>query len=173
MCLLLQGKDQGTAVFEQTAYYYLYSRPELIDSALLRPGRLDKSLLCGIPDILERKQILDVLAQRMHCGPDVSLDSVAAYTENFTGADLQALLYNAHIDAVHERIGTVDSADTSHSHNSFNAGKDNYVSYQMKERFTSNGTNGLSKPSIHIREMLDTRVVSRLSYTASFYIHYS
>ena len=98
----------------------------------------------------------------MQCSPDVSLDFVAAYTENFTGADLQALLYNAHIDAVHERIEEVDSADTSYPQNSFNAGKGDYVSYQMKERLASDGANGLSKPSYQIREMLDTRVVSHL-----------
>ncbi|KAF8813732.1 AAA-domain-containing protein [Phlegmacium glaucopus] len=81
------------------------SRPDLIDSALLRPGRLDKSLFCNMPDASERKEILMAIAKKMPVAPLVDFDQLAAKTEGFSGADLQALLYNAHLDVIHLSIG--------------------------------------------------------------------
>ncbi|KAG5651083.1 hypothetical protein H0H81_009955 [Sphagnurus paluster] len=69
------------------------SRPDLIDSALLRPGRLDKSLFCGMPDLEERIDAID-------------LSEVAVATDGFSGADLQALIYNAHLEVVHSSIAS-------------------------------------------------------------------
>lgn len=80
------------------------SRPDLVDPALLRPGRLDKSLLCDIPTIEERVSILQALARKLELGQDVDLNQLAERTVNYTGADLQALLYNAHLEAVHSVI---------------------------------------------------------------------
>jgi peroxin-1 len=80
------------------------SRPDLVDPALLRPGRLDKSLLCDIPTIEERVSILEALAMKLELGEDVDLYELAERTANYTGADLQALLYNAHLEAVHSVI---------------------------------------------------------------------
>ncbi|KAF8070403.1 P-loop containing nucleoside triphosphate hydrolase protein [Lyophyllum atratum] len=82
------------------------SRPDLIDSALLRPGRLDKSLFCGMPDIEERKDILRAVGQRVTMSPSVDLDEIAAATDGFSGADLQALLYNAHLEVIHASIAS-------------------------------------------------------------------
>ncbi|RDB24902.1 Peroxisome biosynthesis protein PAS1 [Hypsizygus marmoreus] len=80
------------------------SRPDLIDSALLRPGRLDKSLLCGMPDLEERKDILKAVARKVSVAPSVDFDEFAAGTEGYSGADLQALVYNAHLEVVHASI---------------------------------------------------------------------
>ncbi|TKY89111.1 hypothetical protein EX895_001642 [Sporisorium graminicola] len=80
------------------------SRPDLIDSALLRPGRLDKSLLCDIPTLEDRVDIMKAIARKVHLHPEVDLERWAARTEGFSGADLQALLYNAHLEAIHESI---------------------------------------------------------------------
>jgi len=76
------------------------SRPDLIDPALLRPGRLDKSLLCGMPTLEERFEILTCLARKMEVAEDVDLMDTAKRTEGLTGADLQAVLYNAHLEAI-------------------------------------------------------------------------
>ncbi|XP_077363973.1 peroxisomal ATPase PEX1 isoform X2 [Festucalex cinctus] len=76
------------------------SRPDLIDRALLRPGRLDKSLYCPPPDKEDRLAILKVLSNGVHLAPDVDLEELAAWTEGFTGADLKALLYNAQLQAL-------------------------------------------------------------------------
>ncbi|KAJ7647537.1 P-loop containing nucleoside triphosphate hydrolase protein [Roridomyces roridus] len=83
------------------------SRPDLIDSALLRPGRLDKSLFCGMPDLEDRKDILQAVARKVLISSEVDLSDVAAATEGYSGADLQALLYNAHLEVVHSSIAAV------------------------------------------------------------------
>ncbi|MGH0142184.1 UNVERIFIED_CONTAM: hypothetical protein FKN15_052238 [Acipenser sinensis] len=80
------------------------SRPDLIDPALLRPGRLDKSLYCPPPDQGARKEILDALSLSVPLAEDVDFDLIAANTEFFTGADLKALLYNAQLEAIHTNL---------------------------------------------------------------------
>nr|XP_046273576.1 peroxisome biogenesis factor 1 isoform X2 [Scatophagus argus] len=82
------------------------SRPDLIDPALLRPGRLDKSLYCPPPDLEARVEILKALSAGMALAADVDLEQLAAVTEQFTGADLKALLYNAQLEAVHNSLGS-------------------------------------------------------------------
>uniref|UniRef100_A0A8C7Z006 Peroxisomal ATPase PEX1 n=1 Tax=Oryzias sinensis TaxID=183150 RepID=A0A8C7Z006_9TELE len=77
------------------------SRPDLIDPALLRPGRLDKCLYCPPPDLEARVEILKALSTGLPLTPDVDLEQLAAATEQFTGADLKALLYNAQLEAVY------------------------------------------------------------------------
>lgn len=83
------------------------SRPDLIDPALLRPGRLDKSLICDMPDAEDRLDILEAVSKTLVLKPDVThrLLTVAEKTEGFTGADLQALMYNAHLEAIHDLLG--------------------------------------------------------------------
>lgn len=80
------------------------SRPDLIDAALLRPGRLDKSLLCPMPSEADRRDILTAVAHKLPLDPAVDLTHWARETPGFSGADLQALLYNAHLNMVHEGI---------------------------------------------------------------------
>ncbi|KAI9012001.1 P-loop containing nucleoside triphosphate hydrolase protein [Phycomyces nitens] len=80
------------------------SRPDLIDPALLRPGRLDKALLCGMPSFEERLDILEALSHKMTLASDVDLTHYAKNTEGFTGADLQGFFYNAHLEAIHDAM---------------------------------------------------------------------
>ncbi|KAI9609469.1 hypothetical protein H4Q26_007425 [Puccinia striiformis f. sp. tritici PST-130] len=80
------------------------SRPDLIDPALLRPGRLDKSLLCSMPTVAERHDILKAVSRALPLDGDLCFEEVAELTEGFTGADLQALIYSAHLEVVHESI---------------------------------------------------------------------
>ncbi|KAJ2671977.1 Peroxisome biosynthesis protein pex1 [Coemansia sp. RSA 1085] len=88
------------------------SRPDLIDPALLRPGRLDKAFLCDMPSQNDRKDILLKQANKIKC-QGVEWDAVAQRTGGFTGADLQALVYNAFLEAVHENVSSVDVQSTS------------------------------------------------------------
>lgn len=84
------------------------SRPDLIDPALLRPGRLDKSLLCDMPDFDDRLDILRALSTKLKIGHDVldsGLNQIAKRTEGYSGADLQAVVYNAHLEAIHDVLG--------------------------------------------------------------------
>ncbi|TPX34139.1 hypothetical protein SmJEL517_g03115 [Synchytrium microbalum] len=84
------------------------SRPDIIDPALLRPGRLDKSLLCGMPDVSEREDILKAVARKLNVDPTVDYQELAVKSDGFSGADLQAMMYNAHLEAVHEMIDEQD-----------------------------------------------------------------
>ncbi|KAJ8267662.1 hypothetical protein COCON_G00128340 [Conger conger] len=81
------------------------SRPDLIDPALLRPGRLDKSLYCPPPDQEARLEILKALTQSVPMAGDVDLEQMASATDSYTGADLKALLYNAQLEAIHSSLG--------------------------------------------------------------------
>ncbi|NXL61865.1 PEX1 factor, partial [Chordeiles acutipennis] len=82
------------------------SRPDLIDPALLRPGRLDKCLYCPPPDQNARYEILKALSHSLSLANDVDFQDLAAKTERFTGADLKALLYNAQLEAIHTALGS-------------------------------------------------------------------
>lgn len=92
------------------------SRPDLIDSALLRPGRLDKSLLCDLPDEDDRVDILVAVAREGKIeiedeGEGGWARQWAKKTPGFSGADLQALVYNAHLEVVHEGIEATAAAN--------------------------------------------------------------
>jgi len=93
------------------------SRPDLIDPALLRPGRLDKSLICDMPDTEDRMDILTAISKKLHIDPALisgdgprTLREVAERTEGYSGADLQAVMYNAHLDAIHDMLGNTNDA---------------------------------------------------------------
>ncbi|KAJ5711419.1 hypothetical protein N7488_005575 [Penicillium malachiteum] len=83
------------------------SRPDLIDPALLRPGRLDKSLLCDMPSHADRIDIIRAVSSKLKMNDEVAsrLDEIAGETEGFSGADIQAVVYNAHLEAVHDTLG--------------------------------------------------------------------
>ncbi|EHA57336.1 peroxisome biosynthesis protein [Pyricularia oryzae 70-15] len=86
------------------------SRPDLIDPALLRPGRLDKSLICDFPNAEDRLDIIRALASKVKVGEEVlaneaELLELARRTEGFTGADLQALMSNSQLEAIHDVLG--------------------------------------------------------------------
>ena len=84
------------------------SRPDMIDPALLRPGRLDRQLYLGFPDADERAAILAALSRRMPLAPEAraALPAVAGAEGAglLTGADLQALLGTAQLNAVHQAL---------------------------------------------------------------------
>ncbi|OVA14668.1 AAA+ ATPase domain [Macleaya cordata] len=104
----LDGVEVLTGVFVFAAT----SRPDLLDAALLRPGRLDRLLFCDFPSWRERVDILTVLSRKLPLASDVDLDAVASLTEGFSGADLQALLSDAQLASVHELL----ESDTSNDH---------------------------------------------------------
>lgn len=83
------------------------SRPDLIDPALLRPGRLDKSLLCDMPAAEDRLDIIKALFQKVRLSEELTesddgLEEVARRTEGFSGADMQALVSNSQLEAIHD-----------------------------------------------------------------------
>lgn len=80
------------------------SRPDLIDSALLRPGRLDKSVICLMPTYEDRLDILYSVGHKMNYDEDVELETIAKQSSGLSGADMQGLSYNAYLKAVHRRL---------------------------------------------------------------------
>ena len=86
------------------------SRPDLIDSALLRPGRIDKSILCNVPGLEDRLDILRAITSsgKMVLEPGTDLTPVAEQTAGYSGADLQGLGYNAYLKSVHRTLQLQD-----------------------------------------------------------------
>jgi peroxin-1 len=91
------------------------SRPDLIDAALLRPGRLDKSILIGLPDESDRLKILTSISQKLNLHSNVNISKYAALLQGYTGADLHAFMYNAHLACIHEIMEKKEPASISNS----------------------------------------------------------
>ena len=83
------GANEGVIVIAAT------NRPDILDPALLRPGRFDRQVMVGYPDINGREAILKVHARKKPLAPDVKLKTIAKTTAGFTGADLENLLNEA------------------------------------------------------------------------------
>lgn len=83
------GTNEGIIVIAAT------NRPDILDPALLRPGRFDREIVVGIPDIKGREEILKVHSRNKPLAPDVDLKVLAKRTPGFTGADLENLMNEA------------------------------------------------------------------------------
>ncbi|HKR17589.1 CDC48 family AAA ATPase [Rhizorhapis sp.] len=80
------------------------NRPNLVDPALLRPGRFDELVYVGVPDAAGRRRILGIHTAKMPLEDDVDLDDLAARTERFTGADLEDLVRRAGLYALRQSL---------------------------------------------------------------------
>ena len=100
--------DETVIVFAAT------NRPEMLDKALLRPGRFDRRITIGLPDMKGREEILKIHAKDKKFAEDVNLKSIAEDTAGFTGADLANILNESAIIATineHEAITNKDIED--------------------------------------------------------------
>lgn len=88
------GANEGVIVIAAT------NRPDILDRALLRPGRFDRQITVNYPDVKGREEILKVHSRGKPLGPDVNLATIAKSTSGFTGADLENLLNEAALLAV-------------------------------------------------------------------------
>ncbi|MEM2092569.1 MAG: CDC48 family AAA ATPase [Candidatus Bathyarchaeia archaeon] len=80
------------------------NRPDIVDPALLRPGRFDKLLYVPLPDLEARKEILKIHLRRKPLAEDIDIDELAKRTEGYTGADLAAICNTAVMLAIREHI---------------------------------------------------------------------
>jgi cell division protease FtsH len=87
------------------------NRPEILDPALLRPGRFDRQVLVDRPDLSDREAILNIHAQKVKLGEDVNLRAVATRTPGFAGADLANLVNEAALLAARNQRQTVAQED--------------------------------------------------------------
>lgn len=91
------GANEGVIVMAAT------NRPDILDKALLRPGRFDRQITVNYPDVKGREEILKVHSRGKPLGPDVNLATIAKSTAGFTGADLANLLNESALLAVRHR----------------------------------------------------------------------
>ncbi|MCM1166313.1 MAG: ATP-dependent zinc metalloprotease FtsH [Lachnospiraceae bacterium] len=87
------------------------NRRDILDPALLRPGRFDRQVVVSYPDIKGREEILKVHTRNKNIGPDVDLKTIAATTAGFTGADLENLVNEAALLAARNNRKAVTKAD--------------------------------------------------------------
>ena len=99
------GVNQGIIVMAAT------NRVDILDPAILRPGRFDRKVGIGRPDVGGRREILEVHTKGKPLGDDVDLDQIAQTTAGFTGADLENLMNEAAIMAAKERRAYIVQSD--------------------------------------------------------------
>jgi transitional endoplasmic reticulum ATPase len=105
----------GLEQLEDVVVVATTNRPDLIDSALIRPGRLDRHVHVPVPDEEARRKILEVHTRDKPLADDVDLDDIAGRTDGYVGADLEALAREASMAASREFINSVDPEDIGDS----------------------------------------------------------
>ena len=103
------GVNEGIIVMAAT------NRKDILDPAILRPGRFDRNVVVGRPNVQGREEILKVHARNKPLGDDVDLKQIAQTTSGFTGADLENLLNEAAILAAKEDRVYIQQADIRHA----------------------------------------------------------
>ncbi len=91
------------------------NRPDVLDTSLLRTGRLDLVLYVGPPDEKGRLEIIKILTKKMPLASDVKLEEIAVATQNYSGADLAALCREAAVEAMRSNSTKISSHDFSNS----------------------------------------------------------
>ena len=85
------------------------NRPDILDRALMRPGRFDRRIIVDLPNTKDRREILSIYAQNKKFDPDVDLESLARGTPGFSGADLENMLNEAALLAARNKQETIDN----------------------------------------------------------------
>lgn len=122
--------DEGVIVMAAT------NRADVLDPALLRPGRFDRKILVGAPDVKGREAILRVHARNKPLGPDIDLKEIAKQTPGFVGADLANLLNEAALLAARRNENEISAADVDEAEDRVIAGpakRDRVVSPKERE----------------------------------------
>ena len=99
------GANEGVIMIAAT------NRPDILDPALMRPGRFDRQVMVGYPDIKGREEILKVHARGKPLAPDVELKTIAKSTAGFTGADLENLLNEAALLAARKNLRAITMSE--------------------------------------------------------------
>ncbi len=107
----MDGFDENTNIIILAAT----NRPDILDNALLRPGRFDRQIMVSLPDIKGREAILNVHAKGKPLGEDVDLKSLAKRTPGFTGADLQSLLNESALLAARKNKTVINNSEIDDS----------------------------------------------------------
>ena len=106
--ILTEMDDSGTA---GVIVIGITNRPDLIDTSLLRPGRLDLIVYIGSPDDMARYEIIKILTTSMPLANNVNLEDISKSTKGFSGADLVALCREAAVNAMRTKSNIVNNTD--------------------------------------------------------------
>ncbi|MBR3791395.1 MAG: ATP-dependent zinc metalloprotease FtsH [Clostridia bacterium] len=99
------GANEGIIIIAAT------NRPDILDPALLRPGRFDRQIVVDVPDVLGREEILKIHSEKKPLDESVDLSRIAKVTSGYTGADLENLMNEAAIFAARRGKEKIDSKD--------------------------------------------------------------
>lgn len=124
----------GFAEREAVVVLAATNRPDVLDPALLRPGRFDRHVTLSLPDKLARRAILDVHAEDLPLRRDVDLTQVAAGTPGFSGADLKNLLNEAAISAARRAAIDITPADLDEARDKVMMGTLRTLAIQPEEK---------------------------------------
>lgn len=124
----------GFAAREAVVVLAATNRPDVLDPALLRPGRFDRHVTLSLPDKLARRAILDVHVKHLKMGAEVDLDLVAAGTPGFSGADLKNLLNESAITAARRGVKEISMADVDEARDKIMMGTVRTLAIQPEEK---------------------------------------
>lgn len=128
------GANEGVIMIAAT------NRPDVLDPALMRPGRFDRQVVVGYPDIKGREEILKVHARGKPLAPDVELKTIAKSTAGFTGADLENLLNEAALLAARRNLKAITMSEIEEATIKVVVGaeKKSHVMTDREKRITAN-----------------------------------
>ena len=121
------GSGDGVIVIAAT------NRPDVLDPALIRPGRFDRQIMVPLPDVAGRLQILKVHAKKVKLGPNVDLEKIARGTPMFSGADLAAIVNEAAISATMLDKEFIEHEDLEEARDKVKFGRANKSRVREKE----------------------------------------
>ena len=115
------------------------NRPDILDKALMRPGRFDRQIYVNYPDVKEREEILKVHARNKPFAPDVKLKTIAKSTAGFTGADLENLMNEAAIITVRagKKVITMDEIEEASLKVEMGPEKKTHIVNEEEKRLTA------------------------------------
>ncbi|MFW6189976.1 MAG: ATP-dependent zinc metalloprotease FtsH [Planctomycetota bacterium] len=120
-------RDEGVIVIAST------NRPDVLDPALLRPGRFDREIVVDMPDVQGREEILQVHVREVRMAGDVDLHQIARGTPGFSGADLEALVNEAAIRAAMKGLSRVRMAELEEARDKVRFGREKKRSRAMSQ----------------------------------------
>jgi cell division protease FtsH len=128
------------------------NRPDVLDPALLRPGRFDRQVVVGLPDIIGREKILKVHAKKIKLSPDINLRTIARGTPGFSGADLANLVNEAALLASrkNKRLVTLPEFEEARDKVKFGAEKKSMVQTEDEKKLTAYHEGGHALVSLFV-----------------------
>ena len=148
--------DQSIIVIAAT------NRPEMLDEALLRPGRFDRTITIGLPDIRGREEILKIHSKDKKIADDVNFKSIAGDTAGFTGAELENILNEAAIIATNKKHNAINNGDIEDAVKKVTVGleKHNRVVSEKDKKLTAYHEAGHAVVSRYLETQKDIKEVS-------------